>query len=290
MLQDQNTQHNDNLIEKKQFYFGAGAAIVFLILTVLLYVFFRTDMQQSDWVAFYVLIGLIGGLVFYLVDPLRSQDFKWKGIANLSGAAAVGAFFMFFADYLTPAQDEALTMEELFFPPYTSWVPMDKSTGKPETVQVKSLNKSIPLPENSPFKNFNLTLVEQEYDYFVTLEDDPQIYFGKLEKSDFERGNLSSKLEFISDDLQIRRISINNEYQGNYPFSVQLYKDGESLKFRIYQVEADSVLVDRAANKELNRILMINKKFYLVMVVLSVPNHFPSFAEFALGEIKPIFR
>ena len=154
-MPDLTPQNSDDPMEKKHFYFGVVAVVIFIILTVLLYIYFRSEMQQPDWVAFYVLIGLVGGLVFYLVDPLRSQEFKWKGIANIGGAAAIGAFFMFFAHYLTPTAVEEYTIENLFSPPISSWVPIDLKTGKPESVKVNSLNEQIPIQEAFPFKNFN---------------------------------------------------------------------------------------------------------------------------------------
>jgi hypothetical protein len=277
-------------MEKKHFYFGVIAVIIFMILTVLLYIYFRSEMQQPDWVAFYVLIGLVGGLVFYLVDPLRSQEFKWKGIANIGGAAAIGAFFMFFAHYLTPTPTEEYTMDNFFSPPYSTWIPVDLKTGKPESVRVNSLNKLIPVQDPQPFKNFNLTLEEQTYDFSVTSEEDPPIYFGKLDQSDFERGNLTSKMEFRIEDLQIKRIYVDSVFQGQYPFSIRVYIEVDALKFKITHVGPDTLLLDRAANKELKRVLKINNKIYMVMVVLSVPGQSPAFAEFALGEIEPIFR
>lgn len=90
-----NIENGENPLERKQFYFGVVAVMVFLILNVLLYLFFRLGMQESDWVVFYVLIGLIGGLVFYLVDPLRSQEFKWKGVANIGVLQLLERFLCF---------------------------------------------------------------------------------------------------------------------------------------------------------------------------------------------------
>ena len=289
-MPDPTPQNTDDPMEKKHFYFGVIAVIIFIILTVLLYIYFRSEMQQPDWVAFYVLIGLVGGLVFYLVDPLRSQEFKWKGIANIGGAAAIGAFFMFFAYYLTPTPTEEYTIENLFSPSSSSWIPVDLKTGKPESVMVNSLNELIPIQDSQPFKNYNLTLKEQAYDFSVTSEGDSAIYFGKLDQSDFERGNLTSKMEFRTDDLQIRRIYVDSVFQGKYPFSIKVYKEVDLLRFNIIQAGTNAELVDRPADKAFNRVLRLNNKIYLVMVVLSVPSQTPAFAEFALGEIDPIFQ
>jgi hypothetical protein len=58
--------------------------------------------QPIEWVVMYVLVGFIGGLLFYLIDPLATQEFKWKGVATLGGGAATGATFMLLAKVLTP--------------------------------------------------------------------------------------------------------------------------------------------------------------------------------------------
>ena len=58
--------------------------------------------EPIEWVVLYVLVGFIGGLLFYLADPLHSQEFKWKDVVTLGGGAAVGASFMLLAKVLTP--------------------------------------------------------------------------------------------------------------------------------------------------------------------------------------------
>jgi hypothetical protein len=69
-------------------------------------------MNQVDWLAFYILVGFTGGILFFILDPLRTQSFKWKGVVNIGGAAAIGAGFMFLASTLTPTQTSA-TLDSL---------------------------------------------------------------------------------------------------------------------------------------------------------------------------------
>lgn len=50
----------------------------------------------------FALVGFVGGLLFFLVDPLQDQRFRLKGVVNLTGATAIAAGFMFLASQLVP--------------------------------------------------------------------------------------------------------------------------------------------------------------------------------------------
>jgi hypothetical protein len=96
---------NDPLIgtPQQRFYFAIWIVVTLTVLAVALFITLRgTIPTQLEWLAFYTLVGFIGGILFYVVDPLRTQSFQGKGFANLTGAAAIGAAFMFLASELTP--------------------------------------------------------------------------------------------------------------------------------------------------------------------------------------------
>lgn len=105
---------NDHLIgtPQQRFYFAIGIVVTLTVLAVALFITLRgTIPTQLDWLAFYTLVGFIGGILFYVVDPLRTQGFQGKGLVNLTGAAAIGASFMFLAKSFTPPP--AITLDEL---------------------------------------------------------------------------------------------------------------------------------------------------------------------------------
>jgi hypothetical protein len=77
--------------------------LLLLALATTLFVNLGLTVEPIEWVALYVMVGFISGLLFYLVDPFASQEFKWKGVVNLGGGAAIGASFMLLAKALTPA-------------------------------------------------------------------------------------------------------------------------------------------------------------------------------------------
>lgn len=104
-----NTTTGNSLL---RLYFGIGAVVVLSVLVVLLFVFSRKNPSSFELLAFYILVGFIGGLLFFLVDPLRDQTFKWKGIINLGGSAGIGMSLMFLASVLTP-QSQVLDFDIL---------------------------------------------------------------------------------------------------------------------------------------------------------------------------------
>ncbi len=284
-------------LSKHQFILGMTALAVFLILSVILYITFRSRMEAIDWVAFYVLIGFVGGLIFYLVDPLRDQSFKWKGVANIGGAAAVGAGFMWLASSL-PSSGGASNVEmgSLFEPPPTVWLPINRSTGEIEEVEVEPLGDHIPLPDSSAF-NWNLTLrkaPDRPGEYQIVNQNNSDFQLGSLEIPDFQRSKLIHNIRLEINELDIREAGDGDEISGAYPFSILAYKEGGTLRFRLKTTRDDSILVDRAANKELNRVLQIEGKTYAIIVVLSVKEDLETgkepFAEFAILELKPTWR
>ena len=91
-----------------------GLIVVLISLAVAHVMRLGLTVEPVEWLLLYVLVGFIGGLLFYLVDPFGSQEFKWKGIVNLGGGAAIGASFMFVAKLLTP--DGTVITENQFYP------------------------------------------------------------------------------------------------------------------------------------------------------------------------------
>lgn len=91
-----------------------GLVLVLLALGVAHVMSLGFIVEPVEWVILYVLVGFLGGLIFYLIDPFHSQEFKWKGVVNLGGGAAVGASFMLIAKLLTP--DAPVVGESEFYP------------------------------------------------------------------------------------------------------------------------------------------------------------------------------
>jgi len=87
--------------------------LTLMALATALFVNLGLTVEPIEWVALYVLVGFTSGLLFYLVDPFGSQEFKWKGIVNLGGGAAIGASFMLLAKALTPSTP--LVVEDQYY-------------------------------------------------------------------------------------------------------------------------------------------------------------------------------
>jgi len=97
-----NEQNEKPGLDVRRFWLGSVSVVILAGMAVGIYLLHRQNMEGIDWFGLYVTIGLIGGVLFYLIDPLQTQSFRWKKTISLGGAAAVGASFMLLAKLLSP--------------------------------------------------------------------------------------------------------------------------------------------------------------------------------------------
>ena len=76
--------------------------LVLISLGVLAYIFPPDDIQPAHHLLVYSLVGFAGAMLYAVVDPLKGQIFRLKGVINLGGAVAVAAAFMWLAAQVTP--------------------------------------------------------------------------------------------------------------------------------------------------------------------------------------------
>lgn len=165
---------SDNIIgtSKQRFYFGVVASGVLTLLAVLVFYTSGDNPSPMTLLAFYILVGLIGGLLFFIVDPLRDQSFKWKGIVNVGGAAAIGVSIMFVASLLTPTstvtldtlQQEASKLQDL----------IDKDPEISITAQVSAAKIVVDVSEYSVRRQ---ELVKDKLTKLSSLDQTPKIFF-----------------------------------------------------------------------------------------------------------------
>ncbi len=96
--------------------FWGNVSVLFVLLGAVVCLFIAAggkDFNPAQWVAFYVLIALVTGLVFCLFTSNSKGEYTNKKLGiSLGGGAGIGACFMVLAKYLTP--EEAAAEETLF--------------------------------------------------------------------------------------------------------------------------------------------------------------------------------
>jgi len=198
-------------------------------------------------------------------------------------------------------------LDDVLSPPTSTWIPVSRATGLPLDVEVIVVDTTLSAPTSHSF-NMNLSLipdVSRAGRYEVVHEQQPEYRLGLIDTEDLKDVNILGRLKGRLEGLAIRRVHVDSTFAGaNQPFAINLYKDGEALRFSVRVTQSDSVMIDRAANKELYRVFSIDGHDYFVAVVLSVPNgtfdadgiqiEMP-FAEFAIarlskGWVEPVVR
>jgi hypothetical protein len=86
---------------------GSVSLLLLIFLAALIYLFNRGRMNTEDWTLLFLISGSASGVLFYLIDPQSQQSFAFRKIVNLSGAAAIGAGFMFLAHWFAVHPPEA---------------------------------------------------------------------------------------------------------------------------------------------------------------------------------------
>lgn len=83
--------------------FGAASAGVLIVFFAVI-LFFGNQSNRMTWVGLYVVVALVTGTIFWVINPLDKQGFNWTQLGiQFTGAAAIGAGFMLLAHRLTPA-------------------------------------------------------------------------------------------------------------------------------------------------------------------------------------------
>jgi hypothetical protein len=96
--------------------FGAViAAVLILFLAVIL--FTANQNNRMSWVGLYVVVALVTGTTFWVINPLEKQGFSWSQLGiQFGGAAAIGAGFMALAHQFTPppqASSQLISLDKI---------------------------------------------------------------------------------------------------------------------------------------------------------------------------------
>jgi hypothetical protein len=88
---------------------GLATVFVFVALEVLMLVSTRGELTRAFWVVLYVGVGIVTGVLFWILTPGSTGEFNFKGVLKLTGGAAIGAAFMYLAYWLTiPTSTEVI--------------------------------------------------------------------------------------------------------------------------------------------------------------------------------------
>jgi len=244
------------------------------------------------------LLGISG----FISIPQQYEKYLGKLVYALLlevAAVVIAVFSSFFLGGVPITLDEApSSLDEVFSPKASAWIPFDRETGVPLEVEVRVVDDN--LVKATSF-NFNTDLSLELDDsrigrYEVVHEQEDKYRLGYIDTEDLKEINLLSRIEAKIECMEIRRIYVDSTFvDSRFPFEILVYEEGPTLRFSVKVRGSDSVTVDRAANKELYRVLSIDGGAYLIAIVLSVPSGTldakgeqtgPPFAEFAIAQLS----
>lgn len=262
-------------------------------------------MIQNAFVVVFLLIFVataaltIGGLASVIQIPERYDKHFLKLVYGLLGEVAVAVIAVFASfnlagDGVSDANPERI--HELISPSSSTWIPVGRDTGLPVTLTVRTTGDTIMGAATVHSFGSDLSIVadaSRKGRYVVVHERLPGYHLGLLDTDDLRQADLLSRVQLQVNDVTIRRVHLDTALSDPaLPFTITLYERGDALRFKL--TVADTVIVDRAANKELHRVLPIEGESFLLTVVLSVPDgivdgdgsRVSPFAEFAIGRLS----
>jgi hypothetical protein len=267
-----------------------------------------------------ILTGFIGSVILYYlkVPPIMIAIFLGSGIAALvfrflGGAAgttmAMGtlklsgsiAVLLGSAYYINQQLENQMTPTEngidqiTFTPQKSTWMSLDKSTGKVIEVKINETNQKIEPPQISPLKNNPLKLISDGDKIYISAEADTDFVLGQITKSDLKSLNLFNTVLGSGNYVVTERISINKlSNLTPLPFFIKTTAyANEYSHFQIIDKSSNEVLVESQIYRRTFQLAQINAKNYMIGVV--EVNHTPNdpnnpqslepYAKFVIAEI-----